>query len=325
VKRREFIAALSGAMAQPFVARAQQAVPLIGFLMSRSAADSTHLADAFRASLRDGGFNEGTNVKIEYRWADGDFTRLPAMAKELAGMPLAVLVAVGGNPSVMAAKAATSTIPMVFAMSEDPIKSGLAKSFNRPGGNATGVSVLATALEPKRLGLLHELVPKATNVAAFAHTHFPGAEGQVQDMQAAAPQVGLTLRIMHIGGDADIERAFDTIARERMDALAVAGSPFFDTRRELIATLAARARVPAIYHFREYAVSGGLISYGTDIRDVYRHLGRYTAQILKGTKPGDLPILLPSKFELVINLKAAKALGLEIPPTLLARADEVIE
>jgi putative ABC transport system substrate-binding protein len=323
--RREFLIVVGGAVALPLAVRAQQAVPLVGFLMSRSAADSTHLVDAWRASLREGGFNEGTSVKIEYRWADGDFAKLPAMAKELAAMPLAVLVAVGGNPSVMAAKAATSTIPMVFAMSEDPIKFGLAKSFNRPGGNATGVSVLAATLEPKRLGLLHELVPKATKVAAFAHTHFPGAEGQVRDMQAAASQTGLSLRIVRISADADFEPAFETIARDRIDALAVAGSPFFDTRRERIAALAARTRVPTIYHFREYAISGGLISYGTDIRDVYHHVGRYTAQILKGTRPGDLPILLPSKFELVINLKTARALGMEIPPTLLATADEVIE
>jgi putative ABC transport system substrate-binding protein len=225
----------------------------------------------------------------------------------------------------MAAKAATSTIPTVFAMSGDPIELGLAASFNRPGGNVTGVSVLTTSLEPKRLGLLHELVPKATTVAAFVNLGFPGVEGQVQDLQKAAIQAGLTLHIIRIRTEQDIEAAFDTIVRERIDALTVAGSPFFDTRREKIAELAARTRVPAIYHFREYAVSGGLISYSTDIREAHRQVGRYAAQILKGTKPGDLPIVLPSKFELVINLKTAKALGLEIPPTLLARADEVIE
>jgi putative ABC transport system substrate-binding protein len=329
MKRREFIALLGGAAAAPLVsprvARAQQPIPVVGYLMSRSAADAAHLGEAFRNGLRDGGFIDGQNVKVEYRWADGDFARLPAMAQELARIPVAVLAAVGGNPSVMAAKAATSTIPTVFAMSGDPIKLGLAASFNRPGGNVTGVSVLTTTLEPKRLGLLHELVPKATTVAAFVNAGFPGVEGQVQDLQHAATQVGLELHIIRISTDHDIEAAFETIVRERIGALAVAGSPFFDTRRERIAELAARTRVPAIYHFREYAVSGGLISYSTDIREAHQQVGRYTAQILKGTKPGDLPIVLPSKFELVINLKTAKALGLEIPPTLLARADEVIE
>jgi putative ABC transport system substrate-binding protein len=329
MKRRKFIALLGGAAAMPLAGpitpRAQQPMPLVGFLMSRSAADAAHLADAFRSGLRDTGFSERQNVAIEYRWADGDFARLPAMAQELARIPVAVLAATGGNPSVMAAKAATSTIPLVFAMSGDPVKMGLAASFNRPGGSATGVNVLTMRLEPKRLGLLHELVPAAKTVAAFVNANFPDVESQVRDLQEAAPQAGVTLHVFHIASDREIEAAFETIVRERIGALTVAGSPYFDTRRDKIAELAARARVPAIYHFREYAVSGGLMSYGTDIREVYRQVGLYTGQILKGAKPGDLPVVLPTKFEFVINLKTAKTLALTIPPNLLARADEVIE
>ena len=328
MKRREFIALVGGTVAAPLAGRLAaraQPMPVVGFLMSRSAADAAHLAEAFRHGLSEAGFTEKRNLTVEYRWADGDFARLPAMAQELARIPVAVLAAVGGNPSVMAARAATSTIPLVFAMSGDPVKLGLAASFNRPGGNATGVNVLTTKLEPKRLGLLHELVPTVTAVAAFVNANFSEAENQVLDLQEAAPQAGVTLRIFHIGTDSDIETAFETIVRERIGALTVAGSPYFDTRREKIAELAARARVPAIYHFREYAVSGGLMSYSTNIREVYRQVGLYTGQILKGAKPGDLPVVVPAKFEFVINLKTAKVLGLTIPPNLLARADEVIE
>ena len=330
MKRREFIAFAAGAVASPIAwpaaARAQQpAMPVVGYLQSRSAAASAHLADSFRRGLREAGFIEGQNVKIEFRWADGHFERLPAMAKELAGIPVAVLAATGGEPAVMAAKAATSTIPIVFGMSGDPVKFGLATSFNRPGKNATGMSILTATLEPKRLGLLHELVPRATTVGAFVDTKFPPAESQLQDLQQAAPQAGVTLRVFRIGTDRDIDAAFETIAHERLGALAVAASPYFDTRREKIIALAARHAVPAIYHFREYAVSGGLMSYGIDIREVHRQVGRYTGQILKGAKPGDLPIMLPTKFEFVINLKTAKALGLTVPSGLLSIADEVIE
>jgi putative ABC transport system substrate-binding protein len=330
MKRREFIALLGGAAAAPMLlphaARAQRpAMQTVGYLMSRSAEDAAHLAEAFRHGLRDGGFIEGQNLKIEYRWGGGDFARLPAMARELVAHPVAVLAASGGEPAATAAKAATSTIPIVFGMSGDPIKMGLAASFNRPGRNATGVHVLTTQIEPKRLGLLHELVPQAKTVATFVNANFPAAEGQLKDLQEAAPQVGLNLRVFRVGNDRDIDTAFEAIAKERIGALAVAGSPYFDTRRTKIAALAEHHRVPAIYHLREYAVSGGLMSYGVSLREVHTQIGRYAGQILKGAKPGDLPIMLPSKFELVINLKAAKALGLTIPQTLLANADEVIE
>jgi putative tryptophan/tyrosine transport system substrate-binding protein len=330
MKRREFIALFGGAaaapLAFPYSASAQQpAMPVVGYLQSRSAAGASHLMAAFREGLQDSGFIDGQNVRIEFRWGDGHFDRMPALAKELAAIPVAVLAATGGEPVVMSAKAAASTIPLVFAMSGDPIKLGLATSFNRPGRNATGVNILTTALEPKRLGLLRELAPLATTLAAFVHAHLPQIEGQVNDLQQAAAQTGVKLHLFRISTERDIDAAFETIAREKMGALAVAGSPFFDTHHTNIIALAARHAVPASYHFREYVESGGLMSYGIDIRDAHRQVGRYTGQILKGAKAGDMPIMLPSKFEFVINLKTAKALNLTISPTVLARADEVIE
>jgi putative ABC transport system substrate-binding protein len=329
VRRRDFFALLGGvaapvAMSRP--ARAQQStIPIIGYLQSRSAADAPHLADAFGRGLREEGFVDGQNVRIEFRWADGDFKRLPALVQELTGIPVAVLAATGGVPSAAAAKAAAATVPVIFAMSGDPIKMGLATSFNRPGRNATGVQVLTTSLEPKRLGLLHELVPQATTVGVLIDQNHPSIEWQLQDLQQAAPQAGVKLRELRVSADRDIDTAFETMAKERIGALTVAGSPYLDTRRAKIIVLAEHYRVPAIYHFREYPFSGGLMSYGIDIREVHRQVGRYAGQILKGAKAGDLPIVLPTKFELVINLKTAKAIGLTIPPTLLARADEAIE
>ena len=326
MKRREFITLFGGAaVAWPLAAPAQQPMPRIGFLNSRSSADTTPMVAAFRRGLREAGFAEDDNVRIEYRWADGHFERLPALARELVQIPVSVLVAVGGEPSAMAAKAASADTPIVFAMSSDPVGRGLAASFNRPGANATGVNILTTTLEPKRLGLLHELVPQAHTVGAFVNSNFPPAEGQVRDLQLAAPQADVQLRIFRVGTQADIEAAFDDIVRDGISALAVAGSPFFDTQRANIIALAARHGVPASYHLREYAEAGGLMSYGIDLPDVYRQVGLYTGQILKGAKAGDLPITQPTKFELVINLKTAKTLGLAVPPTILATADEVIE
>jgi putative ABC transport system substrate-binding protein len=329
MKRREFIAFLGGAAAtsaSPLPARAQQAaMPVVGYLMSRSAATSEYLADEFRRGLREAGFTEGRNVEVQYRWADGHFERLPAIAQELARFPVAVMIAAGGEPTAMAASAATSTIPIVFGISGDPIKLGLARSFNRPGKNLTGVSILTATLEPKRLGLLHDLVPQATTVAALVNANFAPAESQTKDLLQAAAQAGLELRIFRVSTDREIEFAFESIVKERIFAVEVASSPYFDTNRAKIIALAAHHGVPAIYQFREYAVSGGLMSYGIDLREVHRQLGLYAGQILKGAKPGDLPIVLPRKFEFVINLKTAKAIGLTVPPTLLARADEVIE
>jgi putative ABC transport system substrate-binding protein len=330
MKRREFIALVGGAAALPMVlpltARGQRsAMPVVGYLMSRSAEDASHLAEAFRQGLRDSGSVDGQDFRVEYRWGNGQFDQLPAMAKELVQLPVAVLAATGGEPTAAAAKAATSIIPIVFGMSGDPVKMGLAESFNRPGRNATGVYVINTQIEPKRLGLLRDLVPEAKTVGVFINASFSPAAGQLRDLQQAAPQAGLELRVFRISADRDIDNAFEAIAKERLPALAVAASPYFDTRRTKLTALAEHYRVPTIFQFREYAVAGGLMSYGIDIATVHRQVGVYTGQILKGAKPADLPIMLPSKFEFVINLKTAKAIGLTIPPTLLARADEVIE
>jgi putative ABC transport system substrate-binding protein len=330
MKRRDFVALLGGAAAAPIVrargALAQQGtLPMVGYLMSRSAEDAAYLASAFRDGLREQGFIDRQNVRIEPRWGDGDYTKLPALAKDLVQRNAAVIAAVGGVPSAAAARAATSTTPIVFGMSGDPIKMGFAASYNRPGGNVTGVQVLTTSLEPKRLGLLHQMAPQAKTIAAFVNANFAPSARQVEDFQDAARQLGLELRVFRITADREIDAAFDTFRAEQVGALAVAGAPYFDTRRLKLTALAERHRVPAIYHFREYVVAGGLMSYGIDIREVHRQIGRYTGQILKGAKPGELPIMLPATFELVINPKAAKAIGLAISQTLLATATEVIE
>jgi putative ABC transport system substrate-binding protein len=310
----------------PLAAHAQQkATPVVGYLTSRGPDDAAHLAAAFRRGLRDGDFIDGQNVRIEYRWGRGQFDSLRAMAEELTRMPVAVLVATGGEPVVLAAKAATSTIPIVFAMSIDPVRLGLAASYNRPGSNATGMSILTTTLEPKRLGLLRELVPGAAAIGVLVNPNFPPANDQVSDVEDAARAIGVQVRVFRANDEREIDNAFDDMVRQRIDALAVAGSPFFDTQRTRIVELAARHSVPAMYHFREYPEAGGLMSYGIDIVDVHRQIGLYVGQILKGAKPADLPITLPSKFEFVINLKAAKALGVKISDNLLSLADEVIE
>ena len=247
------------------------------------------------------------------------------MAEELCRVPVAVLAATGGEPAVLAAKAATSTIPIVFAMSSDPMKLGLAASYNRPGGNATGMSILNTTLEPKRLGLLRELVPGATAIGVLVNPNFPPAAGQVSDVENAARAIGVHVQVFRANDERDIDVAFENTAQQGISALAVAGSPFFDTRRSRIVALAAQHSVPTMYHFREYAAAGGLMSYGIDIVEVHRQVGLYVGQILKGAKPADLPIMLPTKFELVINLKTAKALDVKISDNLLSLADEVIE
>jgi putative tryptophan/tyrosine transport system substrate-binding protein len=331
MKRREFITLISGAVAAPsllwpLAARGQaRRMPVVGYLTSRGPDDGAPLAAAFRRGLRDADFIEGQNIRIEYRWGRGQFDSLKTMAEELTRMPVAVLAATGGEPAVLAAKAATSTIPIVFAMSADPVRLGLATSYNRPGRNATGMSILTTTLEPRRLRLLRELLPGAAAIGVLVNPNFPPANDQVRDVEDAAGALGVAVRVFRANDERDIDAAFDEMARPRIDALAVAGAPFFDTQRTRIVELAARHSIPAMYHFREYPAAGGLMSYGIDIVDVHRQIGLYVGQILKGAKPAELPIMLPGKFEFVINLKAAKALGVKTSDNLLSLADEVIE
>jgi putative tryptophan/tyrosine transport system substrate-binding protein len=264
-------------------------------------------------------------VKIEFRWAEGKYGRLPALVNDLIAQGINVLVAVGGEPSAFAAKAATSTIPIVFTTGGDPVKAGLVTSLNRPGGNATGISLLTTAPESKRLGLLHEIVPKATLIGVLINPNYAEAENQTREVQDAAHSIGQRIRISKAGTDEELESAFAAFIEQRIEALLVCSDPFFDTRRDRIISFAAQSRIPAIYQFREYAVAGGLMSYGISLTEGYRQVGIYAGQILKGTKPAELPIQQSIKFEFVINAKTAKALGLEVPPTVSARADEVIE
>jgi putative ABC transport system substrate-binding protein len=327
MRRREFITLIgSASVVWPLAAHAQQpTMPVIGFLSTRSPNDTSHLVAPFRDGLAKNSFAEGQNVLIEYRWALGQYDRLRAMAVELARRPVAVLVAVGGEPAALAAKAATSTIPIVFSIGGDPVRLGLVSSYSRPGGNATGITMLLATLEAKRLGLLHELLPHVSKVGVLLDPDFPLAEMQLRDLQEAASARHLEIQALRASNDREIEVAFETIARQHVAAVAVATSPFLDTRRERLLALAATFAVPTMYHFREYPAAGGLMSYGPNIADGYRQLGDYVGHILKGAKPADLPVSQPSKFEFVINLKTDKALGLEIPPTLLALADEVIE
>jgi putative tryptophan/tyrosine transport system substrate-binding protein len=327
VKRREFITLLGGAaVAWPLAAWAQQAaMPVIGYLSSRSPDDTTHLLAGFRQGLADGGFIEHQNVTIEYRWALGQYDHLPVLATELTRLPVVVVVSTGGEPAALAAKAATSTIPIVFGTGTDPVKAGLVASYNRPGGNATGINFQTADMEAKRLGLLHELMPQAKNIVFLYNPKFAAAEGQLHDVREAARTLGLQINALHASTDDEINAAFRTMVQQQTAALILAADPFFDTRRSQLVVLAAYNILPAIYQFREYATAGGLMSYGIDAVDAYRQIGIYAARILKGARPADLPVMQPTKYELVINLKTAKTLGLDVPDKLLARADEVIE
>ena len=330
MRRRELITLLGGATAVwpllwPSVAFAQPAAPIIGFLSSRSAADSTALVAAFRKGLGEAGYVESQNIAVEYRWADGQYDRLPALAADLVKRGVALLVTAGGEPSALAAKAATSTIPIVFTIGGDPVKIGLVESLNRPGGNATGVSLLTTAPESKRLGLLHELVPGARTVGVLIDPNYQEADNQARELRDAAGAIRQSVYIAYAKSDAELKSAFEALVRERVDALLVSADPFFDTRRDKIIAFAAESRLPAVYQFRQYAVEGGLMSYGVSLPEGYRQVGNYAGQILKGAKPADLPIVQSIKFEFVFNLKTAKTLGIEVPAMLLARADEAIE
>ena len=325
MRRREFITLVVGTAALWSRAARAEVLPVIGFVSSRSSADSKYVVAAFRKGLTEGGYTEGQNVKIDFRWAEGKYDRLPSLVNELLAQGIDVLVAVGGEPSAFAAKAATSTVPIVFTTGGDPVKAGLVASLNRPGGNATGISLLTTAPETKRLGLLHEIVPKAVLIGVLINPNYAEAENQTREVQDAAHSIGQGIRISKAGTDGELESAFAAFIEQRIEALLVCSDPFFDTRRDRIIAFAAQSRIPAIYQFREYAVAGGLMSYGISLTEGYRQVGIYAGQILKGTKPAELPIQQSIKFEFVINAKTAKALGLELPPTVLARADEVIE
>jgi putative ABC transport system substrate-binding protein len=324
--RREFVALVGGAaIAWPRAARAQQpAMPVIGFMSGRSPEDSVHLLAAFRQGLGEAGFVEGQNVVIEYRWALGHSDRLPALAADLVDRRVTVLAALGGDVSALAGKQATATIPVVAGMGGDPVRSGLVESMNRPGGNVTGFTLLTGEMEPKRLGMLRDLVPGAV-IGVLLNPDFPPSAGQLQELEAVARKTGQQLFILKASDDAELSAGFASLLQQRIGALLLCADPYFDTQRDRIIAFATHNRLPTMYHLREFAIAGGLISYGPSITDGYRQAGIYVGRILKGAKPADLPFVQPTKFEFVINLKTAKALGLAIPSGLISFADEVIE
>ena len=326
MRRRDFISLLGGAVAAwPLAAPAQQAMPTIGFLSSRSPGESAALVAAFRQGLNEAGFVEGRNLAIAFRWAEGHYERLPALATELVGLHVWAIVATGGTPPALAAKAATAAIPIVFSAVTDPVSVGLVASFNRPGGNITGMSLFSSAIEAKRLEVLHEMVPKATVVGMLVNPNNPNAEADAKATEAAARALKLELHVIEVRSEQDIEGAFATLVQNGVAAFVVSADALFNMRRDQIAALAVRHALPAIYQFRDFVEAGGLMSYGASITDNYRKAGFYTGRILKGEKPADLPVEQPTKFELIINLKTAKALGLTVPDKLLALADEAIE
>jgi putative tryptophan/tyrosine transport system substrate-binding protein len=328
VKRREFITLFGSAATWPISARAQQAaMPVIGLLSGQSPDTSNHLITAFRQGLSETGFVEGQNVTIEYRWALGQPDRLPALSADLVHRKVAVIAATagGGTAASLAAKAATSTIPIVFTSGVDPVKIGLVSSLNRPGGNVTGIAFLTLALEAKRLGLLHELIPTATEVAVLLNPTFPDVAEQLREVEEAARMIGQRITVLNASNVGEIKSAFERFNQTRPSAILVGADPFFISRREQLVGLAANHSLPAVYEDRDFTIAGGLMSYGASFPDSVRQVGLYTGRILKGEKTADLPVVQPTKFELVINLKTAKALGLDVPPMLLARADDVIE
>ena len=324
MKRREFFKLAGGAAVWPLAARAQQAMPVIGFLSSRSPGESAHLVTAFRGGLTESGFVEGQNMVIAFRWAEGHYDRLPSLAIDLVNSRVAVIVTAGGPLPASAAKSATPTIPIVFTATTDPVQLGLVENLNRPGGNVTGMGSFSSATGGKRLGLLHELVTTARVIGVLVNPDFPQSNSELRDLEMAAQTLGLRLDVVKASNEREIETAFKT-AVETAGALIVGTDPFFETQRGRLVELAARYSIPTIYSFRDYVVAGGLISYGINLGDNYRRAGIYAGRIIRGEKPGDLPVQLPTKFELVLNIKTAKALGVTIPNSMQLLADEVID
>jgi putative ABC transport system substrate-binding protein len=326
MRRRDFIKVTGFITAWPLFAQAQQSGrPVIGFLSSRSPDESKHVLASFHKGLSEAGFIEGTNVAVEYRWALGEYEKLPALAADLVRRNVTVIAAVGGDVSARAAEQATSAIPIVFGAASDVVRAGLVKSLNKPEGNATGFTLLTNDLEPKRLGLLHDLLPKADVVGVLYDPNFPPAVDQLAAIEKAAKTIALRVDVLRAGNDDDLNAGLQSLRNHRVSALLLTAAPYFDTRRDRIIEFVAENKIPAIYQFREYAVDGGLISYGPRITESYRQAGVYVGRILNGAKPGDLPVLQPTNFDFVINLKTAKALGLTIPPAVISFADDVIE
>ena len=324
MRRRAFIAGL-GAAALPLPARAQQTVPTIGYLSGVSPGPVEHLTAIFWDTLKQAGYVEGQNIRIEQRWAEGQFDRLPALAADLVRRRVNMIVAVGGDQSVIAAKGATASIPIVFTLGADPVRLGLVASLNRPGGNMTGVTQFTTSLEQKRFELLREIVPKDSAIALLVNPRRPSVDDQIDEVKASAEAVGQPLVVLRASNEAEIDAAFETVAQRRAAGLIVASDAFFNQRRGHLISLAARHAIPTIYQWREFTALGGLMSYGTSLGDAYQIVGRYTARGLKGEKPADLPVQQVVKVYLVLNLKTAKSLGVSFPLSLLGRADEVIE
>jgi putative tryptophan/tyrosine transport system substrate-binding protein len=327
MRRRQFIALSSAAVvAGRLDASAQpKALPVVGVLSSLSPGPVARQVEVFRQALAEGGYEEGKTVSIEYRWAEGDYRRLPELAADLVKLEVSVIVTVGGDPAARAAKAATSKIPIVFMVGRNPKDFGLVASVNRPGGNATGVNFFVSETESKRIELLREVIPAAKSFAVLMNPQTADAATQLEDFKAAAAAFKMRLKIENAANDDEIKQAFASIAESKVDAVLVAADPFLNNRRDLIVSMAADRAIPTVYPLRDYAAAGGLVSYGASLTDGYHQVGIYAAKILRGANPGDLPVIQPTKFELVINLKTAQALGLTIPPTLIARADEVIE
>jgi putative ABC transport system substrate-binding protein len=325
MKRRMFLGLLGSAAAWPLPLRAQQSgLPVVGYLNSARERQYTHLTEVFRKGLAEGGYTEGQNVAIEYRWAEGDYERLPALAADLVKRQVAVIVA-HGPPAAKAAKAATSVVPIVFTSGDDPVRTGLVSSINRPGGNITGVTLVVSRVLTKRLEMMHELLPKAQAMATLLNPNSSLYDVDRQEVAAAAKLLGLHMHVLPAASEEGLDKAFTTIAEAGVGGLVIGADPFFNTRRDKIVGLAAQRKIPTMYPWREFAAAGGLMSYGTTLAFGYRASGLYAARILNGEKPSDLPIQQPTTFEFVVNLKTAKALGIDVPPMLVARADEVIE